>query len=146
MSTNTTAQTVTIEIPAAQAEMLRAILGITEGSAPAVVTTGDRARDAKGRYLPAGTPAKAPKGKAGKTARKARKAAKKTNSFYEEVIVGQREQRAARKSSNSEMAKWMRSKGLVPNGLAWDAAKHGERSVAKLRVLNAQDKAAKATV
>jgi hypothetical protein len=139
MSTNT----VTISIPAAQAEMLRAILGITEGSAPAV-TTGDRARDAKGRYLPAGTAVKAPKGKAGKTARKAKKAAKKTNSFYEEVIVGQREQRAARKASNSEMAKWMRSKGLVPNGLAWEAAKHGERNPAKLRVLNAQDKAAKA--
>lgn len=43
------------------------------------------------------------------------------------------EQRAARKSSNKDAAAWMRSKGLVPNGPAWDAVKKGERSVAKLR-------------
>lgn len=43
------------------------------------------------------------------------------------------EARAARKSSNKDAATWMRSKGLVPNGPAWDAVKAGERSVAKLR-------------
>lgn len=45
------------------------------------------------------------------------------------------EQRKARKASNAEMAAWMRSKGLVPNGAAWEACKKGERSVARLRKL-----------
>ncbi len=44
-------------------------------------------------------------------------------------------QRAARKASNAEMAAWMRSKGLTPNGAAWEAVKHGERSVVALRKL-----------
>lgn len=47
--------------------------------------------------------------------------------------------RAARKSSNAEMAAWMRSKGVVPNGLAWEAAKKGERNVRTLKALNAKD-------
>lgn len=54
------------------------------------------------------------------------------------------EARKARKSSNADMAAWMRSKGLVPNGSAWELAKKGERSVVTLRKANAADKAAKA--
>lgn len=45
------------------------------------------------------------------------------------------EQRAARKSSNREMAAWLRSKGLEPNGAVWEAAKKGERSLKALRKL-----------
>lgn len=45
------------------------------------------------------------------------------------------EQRAARKSSNREMAAWMRSKGLEPNGAAWEACKKGERNVRTLKKL-----------
>lgn len=45
------------------------------------------------------------------------------------------EQRAARKSSNREMAAWLREKGLPTNGAVWDACKAGERSVRALRKL-----------
>lgn len=45
------------------------------------------------------------------------------------------EARASRKASNAEMATWLRSKGLVPNGAVWEAAKKGERSVAALKKL-----------
>ena len=43
--------------------------------------------------------------------------------------------RKARKESNAQMAAWMRSKGLVPNGAAWEACKKGERNVRTLKAL-----------
>lgn len=133
----------TITLTDAQVTMLRGILGVVDGDAPALTeavptTVPDRARDPKtGRYVKAGSKAavKATK-KAGKKARAAKKA--KQDDFVA-WLQETAEQRHARQSSNREMAAWMRSKGLVPNGQAWAAAKHGERSVAKLRKLNDAD-------
>ena len=45
------------------------------------------------------------------------------------------EQRHARKTSNREMAAWLREKGLPTNGPVWEAAKKGERSMRVLRKL-----------
>lgn len=45
------------------------------------------------------------------------------------------EARAARKTSNREMAAWLRGKNLPTNGPVWEAAKKGERSVRVLRKL-----------
>lgn len=53
-------------------------------------------------------------------------------------------ERKAAKAERAELAAWMRSKGLHPGGSAWEAAKAGERGVAKLRKMNAADKAARA--
>lgn len=69
----------------------------------------------------------------------ARKAPAKAAKPAETEFVGwlreTAEARKARKTSNAEMAAWMRSKGLVPNGAAWEAAKKGERSIKVLKKL-----------
>lgn len=84
------------------------------------------------------------KGKAAKTERvKATKGktpkAQPKNEFYENVIVGQREEREKRQRVNREAAAWMREHGLVPQGQAWAAVKNGERGVKKLQALNVAD-------
>ncbi len=45
------------------------------------------------------------------------------------------EARHARKTSNREMAAWLREKGLPTNGPVWEAAKKGERNLRALRKL-----------
>ena len=84
------------------------------------------------------------KGKAAKTERvKATKGktpkAQPKNEFYENVIVGQREEREKRQRVNREAAAWMREHGLVPQGQAWSAVKNGERGIKKLQALNVAD-------
>lgn len=79
-------------------------------------------------------PAKAPRKAAAKKAQP-----KADDKPFVEWIRDTAEARAARKASNGEMATWMRSKGLVPNGAAWEAAKKGERNVRTLKALQAKD-------
>ena len=133
-----TSNTITLSVPDEQLEMLTAIFGpailtAAKGTKTTVKTTVDRPRGADGRFLPAK--------KAGK------KAAKKAKADKSEKFVAwlkdTAEARKARQSSNAEMAKWMRSKGLVPNGTAWELCKKGERSVPVLRKANKADEKAK---
>ena len=70
-----------------------------------------------------------------KAAPKAKAAPKEPSAFYTEEIVGKRDEREARKSTNRDLAAWMRSEGLEPVGSAWAAAKAGERDVDALRAL-----------
>lgn len=82
--------------------------------------------------LSADMPAKvtAPAPKARKAAQP--KAAKPKAETPEWIIA-----RAQRKQARREAAAWMRSKGLTPNGPAWEAVMAGERNVARLRKLAA---------
>lgn len=81
-------------------------------------------------------------------AKKGRKTkAQKEREAKSEAFVGwlreTAEQRAQRKASNKAQAEWMRSKGLLASGPAWDAVSAGER---KLTVLRPLDKAHRADV
>ena len=80
-------------------------------------------------------PKKAVTRKPAPKAAKAKAAPKEPSAFYTEVIVGKRDEREARKSTNRDLAAWMRSEGLEPVGSAWAAAKAGERDVDTLRAL-----------
>ena len=87
---------------------VKAILAVLQGSAPAKVSTRKAAKKAQPKADP------------------------------EPFVAWLRETaeaRASRKASNAEMAAWLRSKGLVPNGAVWEAAKKGERSIAALKKL-----------
>lgn len=71
------------------------------------------------------------------------KASKKAASKKAKASTAEREAQKeaylARKAGNKAAAAWMREHGIVPSGKAWTAVKNGERNVAPLRLLNAQD-------
>ena len=145
-----TSNTITLSVPDEQLEMLTAIFGpaiLTAAKATKTTTTVDRPRGLDGRFLPAKAAKKAGKAGSKATVKAGKKAAKKAKADKSEKFVAwlkdTAEARHARQSSNAEMAKWMRSKGLVPNGTAWELCKKGERSVTVLRKANKADEKAK---
>lgn len=134
--------------PTALAQVLASLAQLETAQAMTVTAIGDLGAILRRIGEQPTPPTKVTKAEA-KAAKKARKAARKAAQATEQATTEQVEQvevmpeatseGAARLRADAALADWLRSKGIVPMGMALKAAEVGERNVTRLRELNAVD-------